>query len=141
MTSGTALVVDTSFVAALFLPDEQSENIESILKDAAGGHEIITTSLFWYEISNVLTVAVKCKRLSYNQVRQVLSLIGNIGMTTDTACGVGYSRELTDIASRYELSAYDAGYLELAIRIRGRIATLDLSLTAAARSAGIEISN
>ncbi len=141
MNSRTALVVDTSFVAALFLPDEQSENIESILKDAAGGHEIITTSLFWYEISNVLTVAVKHKRLSYNQVRQVLSLIGNIGMTTDTACGVGYSRELTDIASRYELSAYDAGYLELAIRIRGRIATLDLSLTAAARSAGIEISN
>lgn len=141
MNSRTALVVDTSFVAALFLPDEQSENIESILKDAAGGHEIITTSLFWYEISNVLTVAVKRKRLSYNQVRQVLSLIGKIGMTTDTACGVGYSRELTDIASRYELSAYDAGYLELAIRIRGRIATLDLSLTAAARTAGIEISN
>lgn len=141
MKSGVALVVDTSFIAALFLPDEQSENIESLLKDAAEGSEIITPALFWYEISNVLTMAVKRKHLSDNQVRQVLSLIEKIGITTDTACGVSYARELTDTAARYELSAYDAAYLELALRLSGRIATIDLSLTSAAHSAGIEISN
>ncbi len=42
------------------------------------------------------------------------------------------------LADRFRLSVYDATYLELAMRMRLPLATLDKSLAVAARTAGIE---
>jgi predicted nucleic acid-binding protein len=43
------------------------------------------------------------------------------------------------IAREHGLSAYDAAYLELAIRADARLATLDKALRAAARKAGVTV--
>lgn len=51
------------------------------------------------------------------------------------------ARVFTDIrvlADRYQLTAYDAAYLELAIRHRLPIAALDKSLIRAARAASVD---
>lgn len=43
------------------------------------------------------------------------------------------------LADRYRLTAYDAAYLELALRRRLPLATLDRQLRDAARSAGVKV--
>jgi len=53
-----------------------------------------------------------------------------------------YSRALTDsleLSRRYTLSAYDASYLELALRMRLPLATLDKDLQRAATKAGAAV--
>lgn len=42
-----------------------------------------------------------------------------------------------DLARAYELSAYDAAYLELALRLGLPLATLDVRLRSAAERAGV----
>jgi predicted nucleic acid-binding protein len=42
------------------------------------------------------------------------------------------------LARRYTLSAYDASYLELALRLGMPLATLDVGLQAAAKKAGVK---
>ena len=44
-----------------------------------------------------------------------------------------------DLAGTYRLSAYDAIYLELAVRMRMPLAALDWHLRAAGQSAGIDV--
>ena len=41
------------------------------------------------------------------------------------------------IAARYNVSCYDAAYLELALRLHAPLATNDRALTAAAEAAGL----
>ena len=57
-------------------------------------------------------------------------------------CRVGRSSqalgETLGIARRYKLSAYDAGYLELALRKGLPLATLDADLAKAAKKAGVK---
>ena len=45
---------------------------------------------------------------------------------------------IADLARRYRLSAYDASYLELALRVGLPLATLDADLAKAARKAGVK---
>lgn len=47
--------------------------------------------------------------------------------------------EAFHLARRYRLTAYDAGYLELALRLRAPLATLDQDLARAAGLAGVEL--
>jgi predicted nucleic acid-binding protein len=44
---------------------------------------------------------------------------------------------ILDLARRYRLSAYDAAYLELALRTQSPLASIDRALCSAAASAGV----
>jgi predicted nucleic acid-binding protein len=50
-----------------------------------------------------------------------------------------YFRDIVDVARRFRLSAYDASYLELAVRRGLPLATLDRRLRDAAVEAGVKI--
>ena len=58
---------------------------------------------------------------------------------TDTYLGPDIILRLSGLAEQYTLSAYDAAYLELAQRRGLVLASLDLSLGAAARRAGVKV--
>ena len=48
-------------------------------------------------------------------------------------------QEMLYLARKYRLTVYDASYLELALRRRASLATLDKSLQAAANLAGVKM--
>lgn len=67
-----------------------------------------------------------------------LEMLSQAPIVNDTAT---FSHSLTDtlqLARRYRLSAYDASYLELALRAGLSLATLDEGLGKAARKAGVK---
>lgn len=130
-------VIDCSAAASLFLPDEGSDEVASFIAD--GHTHLIVPSLCWYEITNVLHVAVKRKRLHHPEVLKIIDLFDSLGLTTDNTDGSLYSHRIYDIAHTYHLSAYDASCLELALRHDCMLLSLDEELIHAAKLAGVKI--
>jgi predicted nucleic acid-binding protein len=58
-------------------------------------------------------------------------------MTTDASLGELYTKKVLELAQEYDLSAYDAAYLELAMRKRAILGTLDKNLRRASALAKI----
>jgi len=69
----------------------------------------------------------------------LLQLYGDLPIQTDLASGSGWMERVHRLCITYDLSAYDAAYLELAERKQAGLATLDTGLSQAASACGIEI--
>jgi predicted nucleic acid-binding protein len=130
-------VLDCSFCASLFLPDEDSEKAKRVFDTMGENDEVYIPQLWWYEMSNVLSVAVNRKRLAYADVININYLLSSFQFITDSTYGKNYSEKLLELTQLYGLSAYDAAYLELSIRKQGTLGTLDKNLKKACLAAGI----
>ncbi|TAL36583.1 MAG: PIN domain-containing protein [Spirochaetes bacterium] len=135
----TAWVTDCSFTSALFLPDEKSVLVSEFFKSLGPRDRVVVPALWWYETANVIATAVRRKRISHADAAGVISLLGELGMGDENICGPDYLTGLFDLAQLYGLSAYDAAYLECALRNRAALATLDDDLAAAAGQAGVKL--
>jgi predicted nucleic acid-binding protein len=90
------------------------------------------------EISNVIGKAEMKGLITEAQSEAFLEMLGSIDVSVDTAT---FSKALSDtlqISRRHRLSAYDASYLELAMREGLPLATLDEDLQKAANKAGLK---
>lgn len=65
--------------------------------------------------------------------------LGQLDIVTDAATGARALCDTLNLARRYRLSAYDAAYLELALRTGLPLATLDAGLLRATTTAGDQI--
>ena len=131
------IVLDCSLALAWGLPDETSTRADRFLARASGDGFWVP-ALWWYEMTNALTMAHRRHRVPASDVMQLIELYGGLAIQTDTLLTPEVARRLHLLAQEYSLSAYDAAYLELAQRRTLRLATLDRNLLRAARRAGIE---
>jgi len=60
-------------------------------------------------------------------------------LAAGNVAGAAHSREIFDLAIAANLTAYDAVYLDLAIRLDATLATNDDALIAAARARGLPV--
>ena len=132
-------VLDCSFSAALFLPDEFSLKVRDFFTNLSKNDQLYVPSLWWYEITNVLIVAERRKRLNYADVVKVTLLFEQLSIETDNSSGFPFSKEIYRLANLNKLSAYDAGYLELSIRKDASLASLDKQLLKVAVNSGVSI--
>lgn len=132
-----AFVLDSSVTMAWIFPDEASVSTdllrESLVEDSA-----FVPALWPVETGNVLLMATRRGRIAkddWQQIRENLKALPiNIDpVSTDRVWGA-----VLDLADTHRISAYDAMYLELALRLRLPLATLDRELAAAARASGVE---
>ncbi|MES0489831.1 MAG: type II toxin-antitoxin system VapC family toxin [Leptospirales bacterium] len=132
-------VVDCSFSSALFLPDENSESIKNFFLKLNKKDNVYTPVLWYYETANVLNISVKRNRLTHSDAFSVGELFKEIGFTTDIYFGVHFTKELFDLTQLYGISSYDAVYLELAMRKKAELKTLDKGLMQAAKKIGVPV--
>ena len=132
-------VLDCSLALAWGLPDESSKRAERFLAELPKESILSVPALWWYEISNALTVAQRRRRLTESDNTRLVELYGSLPIHTDTHLGPEAVWRLQALAHEHTLSAYDAAYLELAQRKGLGLATLDRSLAAAARKAGVKV--
>ncbi len=124
------LVVDSSVAASWGLPDENSAAAAQAL--AVATHEsVIVPTIFWHELRNVFLVGERRNRLTPEQTSTGLRAVGDLDPEVDAS---GQNHTVLDLARRHQLTAYDAAYLELAIRIGATMATLDARLAQAAKA-------
>jgi len=132
-------VIDASFAAALFLPDEASPAARSFFAGLKPPDEVLVPSLWWYEITNVLIIAERRKRVTPADAAKILSLYSRFTIETDILYGTKYSGRLHELAKTCHLTAYDSAYLELAIRKDAALATFDEQLVKAAKLSGVKL--
>jgi predicted nucleic acid-binding protein len=130
-------VIDCSFSSALFLPDENSDNVRNFFLNFKKNDIILVPQLWWYETNNVLNISLRRKRLDKAAVLRILELINVINIETDSENGIIFTKNVFEISQFYNLSSYDAVYLELASRKKAKLMTLDDELTKAAKKAGL----
>jgi predicted nucleic acid-binding protein len=127
------LVVDASAVAGWLLPDEGGADPATLL---AGEERIVAPWLLWAELRNILVVNERRGRIPRGVVEQAVEAVEGFGIELDTTpSGAG----VLDLARRHGLTVYDALYLELALRARGRLATLDATLRRSAEAEGVAV--
>lgn len=98
----------------------------------------LVPQLWQLELANVLKTACTQGRLTQAQARQILGTLSHLPIEVDTGAPLG-QRPLFELAMRYNLSSYDAAYLELAMRHGLPLATQDEQLKLAAKAAGVDV--
>jgi len=134
-------VFDSSFVAALIIPDEKNRDVTKIQKLLTETDIIYTPQLIWYEITNVFKNLIRRKRFNLIEVTNFFPLLFALRLTTDFETGVNYSQKIFELCNKYNLTSYDAVYLELADRKKAMLCTLDSNLSIAAKKHGVAVMN
>ncbi|MBI1884311.1 MAG: type II toxin-antitoxin system VapC family toxin [Chlamydiae bacterium] len=132
-------VLDCSFALSWTFPDERSESSERLLKNLSQESLLWVPSLWWVELSNAMRVGLKKKRLSEADLTLAMDHYGSLRIQTDFAGQSDYVWRLLSLTREYDLSAYDASYLELSQRKGLGLATLDRALASAAQKAGVKL--
>jgi len=132
-----ALVCDCSVSAAWCLADETSAAADEVLGLAAGA-EILVPAIWSAEMANVFWAAERRGRIAAADADAALAALARLPIRVDSGSPDAPQR-LLSVARARNLSAYDAAYLELAIRKGVPLATLDRLLGEAARAAGVEL--
>ena len=132
-------VLDCSVAMARALPDESSPKAADFLESLEPDDRLWVPALWWYELANALTMAHRRRRLTESEGTQLLELYGSLPIQTDTHLSSDAVWRFQALAKEYSLSAYDAGYLDLAQRKGIGLATFDKHLSNAARKAGVQL--
>ncbi|MCY3928124.1 MAG: type II toxin-antitoxin system VapC family toxin [Acidobacteria bacterium] len=130
-----APVLDCSVACAWLLEDERVPGADRVLGQA-GTHGASAPGLFWAELRNALVMAERRGRLTPTQTTEALTEIEHLDVELDHAPDEETTLRL---ARDHRLSVYDALYLELAIRQKRELATLDTALQRAAESEGVAV--
>lgn len=116
--------------------DEADRYTEHVLDELGRGRAVVP-SLWPYEVVNVLLVAERRRRLRSDDSARFLALLARLPIEVDQPIALEHVPTLIAVAREHRLSAYDAAYLDLALRERLPLATRDTALGAGARAAGI----
>lgn len=131
-------VLDTSVAASWFFEDEGGDYSSAVL-ESLNNAEAFVPSLWSLEITNVLIIAERRKRCSEAEAARFIELLDNLPITIDEDTAQRAMNTTYQLAREYGLTAYDAAYLELAMRLGAPLATSDRQLAEAAHKAGVDI--
>ena len=134
----SAIVVDASVALAWCFPDEASEYADAVLV-ALEGHPVLVPAIWALEVTNAVVVAERRKRIRRPEIRRFFELLSGLTIDQESLPVAANITYVLPLAREYGLSAYDASYLDVALRHGVPLATLDVGLEKAGRSAGVEI--
>ena len=130
------LVIDRSISIAWCFPDEQDDYSQAAL-DALASTQAIVPHLWHLEVANTLLVGERRKRSTRANTVAWLGFLSALPIAVDAETNDHVFGDILNLARDRHLSAYDAAYLELAMRLGFPLATLDDKLRAAARAVGV----
>jgi predicted nucleic acid-binding protein len=134
----SAIVIDASVTLAWCFPDEQTPMSLRVL-DRLDGGEIALVPAFWSaEVLNSLLISEKRGRISQEQTEAFLRDLRALQPSLDWVSLDQIWGEVQALCRNSALTPYDALYVELAMRARCPLATLDQSQKAAAKALRIE---
>jgi len=131
-------VIDSSFTASIVLPDEANQE-SSVWASRIGDEGAAVPGLWQLEMTNLLLVAQRRKRITGAMLTQILGALDVLPIAVHSPLNPGQRGEIIQLAGKHGLTAYDAAYLELSVRLNLPLATLDNALKKAAKSEGVTV--
>lgn len=132
------LIIDSSVAIAWCFPDEQDDYSQSVL-DALAVVPAFVPDLWHLEVANTLLVGERRKRSTQADTGTWLNFLDGLPITVDDKTRSQTFDHTVNLARSHRLSAYDAAYLELAMRRGLPLATLDDKLRTAALAVGVRL--
>ncbi len=132
-------VLDCSVTLSWFLEDEATSSTDRIQDSLALDSEAYVPALWIFEIGNVFIVSEKRKRIQREKINQYFENLRKLPIHVEPAPTIHLITKIVDLARKFNLSVYDASYLELAIRKNFPLATIDKKLSQAAKISKIHL--
>lgn len=135
-----SFVLDASVTMRWFFGDGKPQELTYAGKilDAMKEANAIVPVTWGLEVANVIAKAEAKALVTEARSGAFLEMLDGVDVEVDTATFVHTLSDTLQLARRYKLSAYDASYLELALRSGLPLATLDEDLQKAAKKAGVK---
>ena len=131
-------VLDNSIVMAWSFADEISAYADAVL-DRLTAIRAIVPVLWPLEVANALLMGERRKRSTEAETIRWIGILNRLPIAIDDETNTRAWSDTLSLARGHKLSAYDAAYLELAIRRRLPLATLDEPLKLAATAIGVAL--
>ena len=134
-----AFVADASVAIAWVHPAQATAQTAAMLEAIDEGTTLEVPALWPLEVANALTVLVRRRKLTEAERQTALGWLRGLRLRLDhEMASLAFSR-LAELAVAYQLSVYDAAYLELAQRRQLVLGCKDGPLRKAARAAGVNV--
>lgn len=118
---------------------EEAQAYPTALREHLREAQAIVPGIWRLEVANSIAIALRRNRIQPADVTRFLALIEELGILTDPLTSEKALKETLALAIERNLTAYDAAYLELAMREGAQLATLDSNLRQAAAQAGVAV--
>jgi predicted nucleic acid-binding protein len=138
MESIKEFVLDGSVTMAWYFQDEMNDYADAV-RDGLDRSQAVVPSLWPLEVANTVIMGERRKRSTPAQAATWLGFLGVLPIVVDGETTARAWGDTLGLARAHNLSAYDAAYLELAMRRGLPLATLDEKLKAAAAAVGVSM--
>ena len=126
-------VLDASIAACWALTDEDHRTAALALKRIQSD-QALAPGLLWFEVRNILIVNERRRRITPRETARFLEFLSKLRLLLDGSPEESHALQLARV---HGITFYDASYLELALRERLPLATLDRELARAAQAEGV----
>ena len=132
-----SLILDASVTLSWYFEDERTSSGEALMDRVAADGAVVP--LLWrYEVANAFFKAIRRRRIAIAYRDASLQELRHFPIVVDRGGEELSWASTLSLADRFQLSIYDASYLELALRRGLPLATSDRALRAAAQALAIE---
>jgi predicted nucleic acid-binding protein len=132
------LVIDASVALAWCFPDERAEQAGWVLDELRQRRGMVP-GIWPLEVTNAILAGERRKRVIAADVSRFFALLSQLSLAVDVTTARQSFADILPLARAHGLSAYDASYLELAMREGCTLATLDAKLRRAAKASGVAV--
>lgn len=129
-------VLDNSVLCGWILANQANPYSDAV-GELLGVVDAHAPPLLQLEFTNVLRTACRRGTLAIAGAREIVDQVARLPIRIDAA--PANLATLLSLALRFQLSSYDAAYLDLALRLQLPIATRDDALAEAAWAAGVGV--
>ena len=135
-----SFVLDNSVSMRWFFNDGKPEQLEyaNTVMAALKTTKAIVPVIWGLEVANVIAKAEAKTLVTESRSEAFLETLKELSIEVDGATLAHALSGTLQLARRYKLTAYDASYLELALRLQLPLASLDENLLKAAKKAGLQ---
>ena len=134
----TDFVLDASVTLSWYFEDEASAAADRLL-DRLDVETAVVPIVWHLEVANVIAIAERRGRVTAARSAQFIAQLEALRISVDEGATVRAFGRILQLARTETLTAYDAAYLELAMRLGVPLASKDRDLCAAAERVGVTV--
>jgi predicted nucleic acid-binding protein len=135
----SSFVLDASTAISWCFEEVQTQYAIAVLEQVSDGAEVYVPQIWPLEVTNALVKAYRRRHITRDELFEYAQQLSALSIRVDQETPGRAFGHILALAERYQMTTYDASYLELAQRRGISIATTDGNLIQAASAVRVPI--